>query len=170
MHETNFKRSYPWLNLNSNHHLSAFLYGGSITETVKEHVGFYKTGLKAGQPKFKNVQIIHTLPRKFTPLPGTEMQAEGVYKTSEDVLRKLKGPKKDLEIIELLLKLSKLEKLVSTYFRGLPALNEKMGWPPGKLHGQFNQTLAVSGRLSSSKPNQQNFASEMQNIFISEYE
>lgn len=153
------------LNFGSNHQLSAFLYGGTVVETVKEHVGFYKTGSKAGQPKYKNKEIEHVLPRRYTPLPGTEMQAEGVYKTSEDVLRKLKGPKGP---IEKLLRLSKVEKLLTTYYKGLPALNEKMGWPKGKLHGQFNQTLAVSGRLSSSKPNQQNFASELQDIFISE--
>lgn len=153
------------LNFGSNHQLSAFLYGGVVVETVKEHVGFYKTGSKAGQPKYKNKDIEHVLPRRYTPLPGTEMQAEGVYKTSEDVLRKLKGPKGP---IEKLLRLSKVEKLLTTYYKGLPALNEKMGWPTGKLHGQFNQTLAVSGRLSSSKPNQQNFASELQDIFISE--
>lgn len=155
------------LNFNSSPQLSAFLYGGTVVETVKEHVGFYKTGSKAGQPKYKNKEIEHVLPRRYTPLPGTEMQAEGVYKTSEDVLRKLKGPKGP---IEKLLRLSKVEKLLTTYFVGLPALNKKMNWPPGKLHGQFNQTLAVSGRLSSSKPNQQNFASEMQNIFISDYD
>ncbi len=155
------------LNFGSNHQLSAFLYGGVVVETVKEHVGFYKTGSKAGQPKYKNKDIEHVLPRRYTPLPGTEMKAEGVYNTSEDVLRKLKGPKGP---IEKLLRLSKVEKLLTTYYKGLPALNKKMGWPAGKLHGQFNQTLAVSGRLSSSKPNQQNFASELQDIFISETE
>ncbi len=45
------------LNFGSNHQLSAFLYGGVVVETVKEHVGFYKTGSKAGQPKYKNKEI-----------------------------------------------------------------------------------------------------------------
>jgi DNA polymerase I-like protein with 3'-5' exonuclease and polymerase domains len=39
----------------------------------------------------------------------------------------------------------------------------------GVLHGSFNQTTAATGRLSSSKPNLQNFATELQDIFISRY-
>lgn len=160
---------YPDIPINfaSGDQLSAFLYGGVVVEETKEHIGFYKTGIKAGQPKFKNVLIEHTLPRLFEPVKGSELKKEGFYETNEGVLKKLKGPHKKL--VDLLLRLSKLEKLNGTYYCGLPKLNAEMHWPPGKLHGQLNQTLAGTGRLSSSKPNQQNFASELQDIFISDY-
>lgn len=160
---------YPSVSLNfsSGDQLSAFLYGGVVVEETKEHVGFYKTGLKAGQPKYKNGTIEHTLPRLFQPVKDSELKKEGFYETNEGVLKKLKGPHKKL--VDLLLRLSKLEKLNGTYYKGLPKLNAEMRWPKGKLHGQLNQTLAGTGRLSSSKPNQQNFASELQDIFISDY-
>ena len=137
------------INFGSNDHLSAFLYGGVVKEDSKEHIGFFKTGAKAGQPKYKNIILEHKLPRVYEPLKGSEMQKENVFATDEGTLRKLKGPKK---IINSILELSKLEKLNGTYYRGLIKLREEMNWEKGMLHGNFNQTTAQTGRLSSSKP------------------
>jgi DNA polymerase I-like protein with 3'-5' exonuclease and polymerase domains len=66
-----------------------------------------------------------------------------------------------------LIELSKLEKRNGTYYKGLVKLRQEMHWPKNKLHGQYNQCVAKTGRLSSSKPNQQNFDSSLQDIFIS---
>lgn len=161
----NFYPSVP-INFNSPEQISAFLYGGTIKQDTKELVGFYKGGQKAGQPKFKNVVIEHTLPRLYHPLKGTEMAKEGVFSTNEGTLRKLKGNK---GIVTDLLELARLDKLNGTYYRGLVELRKEMNWEEGILHGQFNQTTAATGRLSSVRPNQQNFATELQDIFISEY-
>ena len=154
------------LNFSSNDHLSAFLYGGSVFLDEKEHIGFYKTGAKAGQPKYKNITIEHVLPRIYTPLKGSELKKAGYFATDAATLRKLKGPKK---IISWILELARLEKINGTYYRGLPALRKEMNWPEGMLHGNFNQTTAQTGRLSSNKPNLQNMAGELQDIFISSY-
>jgi DNA polymerase I-like protein with 3'-5' exonuclease and polymerase domains len=154
------------INFGSGDHLSAFLYGGVVKEDGKEHIGFFKSGLKAGQPKYKNVIIEHLLPRLYEPLKGSALLKEGMFATDEATLKKLKGKK---STVELLLELSKLEKLNGTYYKGLVALRKEMHWPPGYLHGQFNQCVAGTGRLSSSKPNLQNFASELQDIFVSKY-
>jgi len=155
------------INFNSNDDLSAFLYGGIVEEDSKEFVGYYKGGQKAGQPKYKNVVIEHHLPQLYEPLKGSEMKKAGNYAVDEGTLRKLKGKK---QVITLLLELSKLEKLNGTYYKGLVELRKEMGWDEGILHGNFNQTVAATGRLSSSKPNLQNFASELQDIFISQFQ
>lgn len=162
------KAIYPNIPINfaSNDHLSAFLYGGTIKEDGKEHIGYFKSGQKAGQPKYKNIIIEHKLPRIYQPLKGSEMAKEGNYATDEATLRKLKGKK---ALVDLVLDLSKLEKLNGTYYNGLVKLRNEMNWEPGILHGNFNQTTAQTGRLSSSKPNLQNFASELQDIFVSKY-
>jgi DNA polymerase-1 len=95
------------------------------------------------------------------------MAKEGNFATDEGTLRKLKGKK---GLVDLILELSKLEKLNGTYYNGLVKLRDQMNWEPGLLHGNFNQTTAQTGRLSSSRPNLQNFASELQDIFISKYD
>lgn len=137
------------INFGSNDHLSAFLYGGVVREETKEFVGYFKTGQKAGQPKYRNVELEHQLPRLYQPLKGSEMKKEGNFSVDESTLRKLKGKR---GVIDKILELSKLEKLNGTYYRGLVKLREEMNWPKGVLHGNFNQTIAATGRLSSSKP------------------
>lgn len=157
------------INFNSPEQLSAFLYGGDIKSEVVEIVGVYgPKAQKAGQPKTRKREVIQQLPRLVEPLPKSEMAKPGVFATDEGTLRKLKGPAAK-KYVGLLLELARLDKLDSTYYRGLVNLNKDMNWPAGKLHGQFNQVVARTGRLSSSKPNLQNFASECQDIFPSEY-
>ena len=154
------------INFGSGDHLSAFLYGGIVKEDAKEMVGFYKGGSRKGEPRYKNIIIEHVLPRLYEPIKGSELLKEGMYATDESTLKKLKGKK---ATVELLLNLSKLEKLNGTYYKGLVKLRTEMHWTKGLLHGQFNQCIAGTGRLSSNKPNLQNFASELQDIFVSKY-
>lgn len=167
-HRADLDAVYPDIPINwgSPDQLSAFLYGGNITQIVKEHIGFFKTGKQVGQPRYRNKEVLHTLPRLYQPLKGSALAKEGMYSTSEDTLLKLKGKQGPLK---KLLELSKLEKLNGTYYRGLPKLNTTMNWPAGYLHGNFNQCVAQTGRLSSSKPNLQNFASELQDVFITRF-
>ncbi len=157
------------INFSSGDNLSAFLYGGVVKEDAKEHVGFYKGGLRAGSPKYKNIVIEHELPQLFKPLRGSELKKEGFYGTSENLLKQLRGSVKAKRHVDMILELSKLEKLNGTYYRGLPALNETMNWPSEMLHGTINQCVAATGRLSASRPNQQNFSSEILDVFTTRY-
>lgn len=154
------------INFNSTDHVSAFLYGGVVKEDSKEFIGYYKSGIKKGEPKYQNIVIEHQLPRLYQPIKGSELAKDGLFSTNEGTLRKLKGKK---DVVKSLLDLAKMEKLNGTYYKGLVALRKEMGWPQGLLHGNFNQTTARTGRLSSSKPNLQNFSSELQDIFVSRY-
>lgn len=154
------------INFGSSDQLSAFLYGGTIKETVRVHDGFFKSGKQAGQPRFRNEIVLHTLPRLYEPIEGSKTAKENTYSTAEGYLLKLKGGKK---AIGLLLELAKLDKLLGTYYDGLPKKNRLMNWEPEILHGQFNQCVARTGRLSSSEPNLQNMASELQDIFTTRF-
>jgi DNA polymerase I-like protein with 3'-5' exonuclease and polymerase domains len=157
------------INFGSGDQLSAFLYGGIIYEDIKIPAGTFKTGLKKGQLKFRNGVKEHHLPRLVEPLPKTELKKEGFFKTNEPTLQKLKGKAAKLYVAPLL-RLSELTKLVGTYYEGIPKLCEKMHWEEGMIHGQFNQCVAATGRLSSNAPNLQNMAGACQDIIVSRYD
>ncbi len=74
----------------------------------------------------------------------------GQYSTAEDVLSYLA---KDHEIIRNILEYRGLAKLKSTYVDALPTqVNETTG----RVHTDYMQTVAATGRLSSNNPNLQN--------------
>lgn len=139
------------INFGSNDQLSAFLYGGTVTEVVKELAGAFKSGKQKGLPKYVNKEIVHTLPRLVQPLPKSEMAKPNIFSTSADTLKKLKGPAAK-KYVGPLLEMARLEKLISTYYEGIPKLNKEKDWEDGMIHGQFNQCVAATGRLSSSAP------------------
>lgn len=152
------------INFNSGDQLSAFLYGGRIPYQVREHVGFFKNG----KPKLQLVDKYYELPRLVDPIRGSELKKDGLFKTDEETLRKLRGSAAK-RFVGPLLRYSELEKLNSTYYRGIPKKNLEHQWPKGMIHGNFNQCVAGTGRLSSSDPNLQNFAEESLDIFITRY-
>lgn len=156
-------------NNNSGDHLSSFLYGGTIRIPYREVVGVFKTGKRAGQVKERWAEKEVHFERLVKPLKGSELAKEGYYSTDEATLRSLRGTKKAKEVIEFLLRRAELEKRVSTYYRGLLKLRETMNWKKGTIHGQLNQSVARTGRLSSSRPNLQNFDGSIKQLFISRY-
>jgi len=74
----------------------------------------------------------------------------GQYSTAEDVLSYLA---KDHEIIQDILDYRGLAKLKSTYVDALP---EQVLEQSGRIHTDYMQTVAATGRLSSNNPNLQN--------------
>lgn len=160
--------NYPF-NFNSGDHLSALLYGGKITfkrSTPYEHT--FKSGNRAGQTvtRFKHDEDVVEFPRVFTPLPRSELKKSGLWATDEPTLKQLKGDKK---LIQTLLERAKLDKLKTTYYDGFPKMAEEAGWVDGYLHGQYNQAVVGTGRLSSSRPNQQNITEEVNELIESRY-
>lgn len=72
------------------------------------------------------------------------------FSTAEDELFKLQDFH---EIIPLLQEFRELSKLQNTYLQALPKMINPTS---GRIHTSFNQTIAATGRLSSSDPNLQN--------------
>jgi len=160
----------PEFNPSSTEHISSLLYGGSFTIRRRETVGVFKTGTRAGQPKDRWFEHKITYERMVTPIKGSELEKEGFYSVDDQTLKSLKfRTNKARELVELILARATLMKRLTAYYQGLPDLRTKMNWPVGKLHGVLNQCVAKTGRLSSTKPNLQNFDGEIKQLFGSRY-
>ena len=111
-------------------------------------------------------QIGEILFEKMRIIEKPKKTKTGQYSTSEEELQKLrfKHP-----IIEKILEQRGLKKLLGTYIDAFPLL---VNPETGKVHTSFNQTVAATGRLSSTNPNLQNIpirderGKEMRRVFI----
>ena len=99
-----------------------------------------------GSPK----QLGEILFNKMKLVDKPKKTKTGQYSTAEDVLSYLA---KDHEIIRAVLEYRGLSKLKSTYVDALPLQVETH---TGRVHTDYMQTVAATGRLSSNNPNLQN--------------
>ena len=117
-------------------------------------------------------QRLNQLIEKIYELAGVEFNINSTKQLAEVLFKKLElpvirrtktGPSTDVAVLEKLakehqlprelLEYRQLTKLKSTYVDALPRLiNPKTG----RVHTSYNQTVAATGRLSSSDPNLQN--------------
>ena len=167
--ELNVLAGLPNFNWNSGHHISSLLFGGSYIHQWKEQVGVYHTGIKQGEPRSRWLKKEYQLPRLVEPLKGTQLKNGVHYETNKNTLSNLPATGRAKTIINLIQQYSELEKLQSTYYLGIPNLCNIFDWQDGIIHGQYNQVVARTGRLSSSKPNLQNIAGAADDLIISRY-
>lgn len=80
----------------------------------------------------------------------TKKTKTGQYATGEEVLIKLSG---EHEIVKKILDYREYEKLRSTYVDALPKMVSKRD---NRIHTDYRQAVAATGRLSSNNPNLQN--------------
>lgn len=101
-------------------------------------------------------------------LPSGKKTKTGQYSTNEAVLTKLAVK---YEIPSLILEYRSLAKLKSTYVDALPSM---INPDTDRVHTDFNQSVAATGRLASSNPNLQNIpirtarGREIRKAFIAE--
>ena len=74
----------------------------------------------------------------------------GQYSTAEDILSNLA---KNNDFVKLILKYRSISKLLNTYIDSLP---KQISKSTNRIHTNFLQTVAATGRLSSVNPNLQN--------------
>jgi DNA polymerase-1 len=91
-------------------------------------------------------QVARILFEKLELTPGRKGKTG--YSTDTRVLRSIRH---EHEIVEVIEEWRELSKLINTYLGPLPTLIGE----DGRLHTHFNQTVAATGRLSTSNPNLQ---------------
>jgi len=95
-------------------------------------------------------QLGEVLFEKLMLDPKAKKTKTGQYATGEDVLKKLAN---QFPIVSDILAFRELTKLKSTYVDSLPLL---INPNTGRVHTNYAQAVAVTGRLSSNNPNLQN--------------
>lgn len=85
-----------------------------------------------------------------TKKSGIKKVKSGGYSTAADELEKLRNIH---PIVKKILNYREMVKLKNTYIDALPKL---ISLNTGRIHTNFNQTIAITGRLSSTEPNLQN--------------
>jgi DNA polymerase-1 len=111
----------------------------SIIELAGEHFNI-------SSPK----QLGYILFEKLMLDPKAKKTKTKQYSTGEEILVNLQDKH---PIINKILEHRGLKKLLSTYVEALPKMINPL---TGKIHSSFNQTIAATGRLSSTNPNLQN--------------
>ncbi|TFG62232.1 MAG: DNA polymerase I, partial [Gemmatimonadales bacterium] len=106
--------------------------------------------LAGGEVNLRSVPQMRTLLFEKLQLPVLRKTKTGPS-TDESVLSILAA--EGHAVPRLILEHRELDKLDSTYVRKLPLMVDPA---TGRIHSSFNQTVAATGRLSSSDPNLQN--------------
>lgn len=116
---------------------------GKIEREIYEMAG---EAFNIGSPKQLGVILFE----KLKLLEKPKKTRTGQYATGEDVLSKLAN---EHEIASKILEYREYNKLKSTYVDALPKL---VSTKDGRVHTDYRQTVAATGRLSSNNPNLQN--------------
>ncbi len=140
-------------------------YGDKLAVSIKsleqEIYGYVGEEFNINSPKQLGVILFEKL-----HLPFGKKTKTG-YSTSADILEKLKT---EHPVVALILEYRQVTKLKSTYADGLAGY---IG-ADERIHGKFHQTIAATGRISSTEPNLQNIpirmelGREIRKVFIPE--
>jgi DNA polymerase I-like protein with 3'-5' exonuclease and polymerase domains len=181
------------INISSTQQLSAIIYGGYIN-----YVGtrIKQKQLKDGTIKETEVKAIkyYKLPGFAVPIKNSETEVTRSISNLE-LLHKQEKAKEEFKaipyrkysvdeahlkmihprtnqgkvFINFLLQRAYIEQTLTTYLNKIPEMIADRHWKDDMIHGQFNQCVAKTGRLSSSKPNLQNLDTNLHHLFISRY-
>ncbi|MGA7731040.1 MAG: DNA polymerase I, partial [Chloroflexia bacterium] len=128
----------PWLQrLSTDMHVKILELEQQIFEEAKHPFNIGSTQ-QLGRVLFEELQ-----------LRGRKRTQKG-FSTDREVLDQLRGTH---AIVDLVIEYRQLIKLKNTYIDALPLLVRR---DTGRVHTNFNQAVAATGRLSSSNPNLQN--------------
>jgi len=142
--------------------VSLLMFGGKYGYSVRVNAGYYKTGARAGQTKYKTEKETFEYVTHLKPgAVGSEKLKTGWWKVDETVLKNIinlgAGYPLQAQLAKLLLDLRGYEKLTGTYLQGIERLIDM----DGVVHPNIHTTSTRTGRCSASSPNMQNVPMEV---------
>lgn len=167
-------------NYDSGDHVSVLLYGGTLAfDWATETEAVYKSGAKKGESYIKRSWQTTEVcfKQRFKPLEKSEVKKtrdnpnaeQHFYQVDQPTLSQLKTKSKEDRQLLLWLKERSDNIKVVEMIESILNKMEAMNWQHDLIHGQFNQNVVVTGRLSSSAPNLQNTPPDVDSLFISRY-
>lgn len=147
---------------NSAAHLDLLFFGGAVSFKERQCVGKYKNG----KDKYKQVEVgVDIQPPKMAgELTKPTQTPTGKPSFDDGWFARNTGL---IEEVDTVHRIRAIRKEMSTFVEGVV---QSMS-PDGLLHGDFNNCVTATGRLSSSNPNLQNLTnqSEFKKVFTSRY-
>lgn len=157
--------------INSHKQVATALFGGKVVIVERKQEGFYKNG----NPKYVKVPKNITIPPIFIAPEDANATKDGLPSTDERTLAALKAElaagvqastSLEREMLDALIEYREHSKQLTTYWESI----DKLTFPDGFIHPQFNHVNTVTGRLSSSQPNMQNITNgEIKRAFKSRW-
>lgn len=138
------------------------IYTAELQQIEKEIVKMAGVDFNVNSPKQTGEVLFDHMKISDNP----KKTKTGQYRTNEEELEKIKNLH---PIVDMILEQRGLKKLLGTYIDAFPLLVNPR---TGKVHTSFNQTVAATGRLSSTNPNLQNIpirderGRELRKVFI----
>ncbi len=138
------------------------LYTGELEKVEREIIEMAGIDFNVNSPKQTGEVLFDHMKISSNP----KKTKTGQYRTNEEELMKIRRLH---PIVDKILEQRGLKKLLGTYINAFPLLVNPNS---GKIHTSFNQTVAATGRLSSSDPNLQNIpirderGRELRKVFI----
>ncbi|MGI6572481.1 MAG: DNA polymerase I [Fermentimonas sp.] len=138
------------------------LYTGELQKVEREIIEMAGVDFNVNSPKQTGEVLFDHMKISSNP----KKTKTGQYRTNEEELMKIRRLH---PIVDKILEQRGLKKLLGTYIDAFPLLVNPR---TGKIHTSFNQTVAATGRLSSSDPNLQNIpirderGRELRKLFI----
>ena len=154
--------TFEW-DFNKRSHLKTLFYGEPLKHVYKVQDGVYKTGKRAGQPKYKNetVELKPYQPISIKEYDDDKIDEKRMVEIYDEIHSSLNVSLKKykrLSFLEGLFMYRKLSKELSTYYGGYLNYTRHSSRTRGleTINPQYNHTLTPTRRISSSKPNLQN--------------
>ena len=161
--ENSFNPDTPrsWINIASNDQVSLVMFGGwqefTVNKPMMDTAGlpmYWKSGKKKGERRYKKETIKYYV-RGLTSQFKEPTKKTGIYKTGEDILKKIVEQGTSIDAAQLAKYILEYRSLQKEYTSFILPYKDKVWKHDSCIHQKYNHCVSATGRISCSDPNLQ---------------